>query len=235
MNLLRGPSGLVRLIRQIIISCQSSTQLIPLFTGLILGWWVYVPIHELLHAAGCVVSGGYISRLELSPIYGGELFSRLFPFISSGGKYAGRLTGFVTHGSDMTYGVTIYLPYLLSLPAFACLQLAVSRGNRFMFGFLLPCAIAPLLGLTGDFYELGSLILFQAWPGQAESNRLLISDDLFRILKPAVLGNAGAGLNPHRLCFVLAAFAVGAALAWQTLNLADILRKAFSESKHCSV
>jgi len=86
------------------------------------------------------------------------------------------------HGSDIIYRVTIYFPYLLSLPTFAALQPAVSSRNRFMFGFLLPCAVAPLLGLAGDFYELGSLTLFQAWPGQAGNNRLLISDDLFRIL-----------------------------------------------------
>jgi len=86
------------------------------------------------------------------------------------------------HGSDIIYRLTVYFPYLLSLPAFAALQPAVSSRNRFMFGFLLPSTVAPLLGLTGDFYELGSLTLFQAWPGQAGNNRLLISDDLFRIL-----------------------------------------------------
>ena len=70
--------------------------------GLAVGWWVYVPLHELLHAAACVAAGGSISRLEIDPLYGGGLLAGIFPFVSSGSDYAGRLSGFSTARSDCT-------------------------------------------------------------------------------------------------------------------------------------
>ena len=57
-------------------------------------WWVYVPIHELLHVAGCLLTGGTVSELQVAPIYGGAWLARVFPFVVSGGDYAGRLSGF---------------------------------------------------------------------------------------------------------------------------------------------
>ena len=59
-------------------------------------WIIYVPIHELLHVAGCVVTGGTVSELELSPLYGAAMLQKIFPFIVVGGEYAGRVTGFDT-------------------------------------------------------------------------------------------------------------------------------------------
>ena len=47
--------------------------LVKVFVGLTLGWFLYVPIHELLHAAACVLTGGAVSRLEIAPMYGGAL------------------------------------------------------------------------------------------------------------------------------------------------------------------
>jgi len=60
--------------------------------GLAVGWWIYVPIHELLHAAACLLAGGEVTRLEIAPQYGGALLARIFPFVVSGGEYAGRLS-----------------------------------------------------------------------------------------------------------------------------------------------
>jgi len=80
-----------------------------------LTWFVYVPIHELLHAFGCIAAGGDVSRLEIGEEYGGALLARVFPFVKSGSSYAGQLTGFDTHGSDVVYLITVLAPYLLTV------------------------------------------------------------------------------------------------------------------------
>ena len=81
------------------------------------GWILYVPIHELLHAAGCLALGGRVDELEIQAMYGGALLERVFPFVRAGGEYAGRLTGFDTGGSDLVYLATVATPFLLSLLA----------------------------------------------------------------------------------------------------------------------
>src|SRR5512134_5555 len=78
-------------------------------------WFVYVPIHELMHAYGCIAAGGAVTRLEIAPEYGGALLARLFPFVASGSSYAGQLTGFDTRGSDAIYLATVLAPYLLTI------------------------------------------------------------------------------------------------------------------------
>ena len=92
-----------------------SRQLLLVLVGSALGWWVYVPIHELLHAAACMLFGGEVSRLEISGIYGGGLLARVLPFVATGTDYAGRLSGFDTAGSDLVYLATVLGPYLLTL------------------------------------------------------------------------------------------------------------------------
>ncbi|MDP9122753.1 MAG: hypothetical protein M3O15_15515, partial [Acidobacteriota bacterium] len=85
--------------------------------GLAAGWWTYVPLHELLHAAACRAAGGTVTRLEIDPLYGGALLARVLPFVAAGrsGPYAGRLSGFDTHGSDLTYLATDLGPFILAL------------------------------------------------------------------------------------------------------------------------
>ena len=34
--------------------------------GLAVGWWVYVPVHELLHALACIATGGDVDELEIA-------------------------------------------------------------------------------------------------------------------------------------------------------------------------
>jgi hypothetical protein len=134
--------------------------------GLAVGWWVYVPIHELLHAAACLLAGGEVTRLEIAPQYGGALLGRIFPFVVSGGEYAGRLSGFDTRGSDLIYLATDLGPFLLTLfPGVWLLRRAGTAGQPILFGLALPFAFAPFLSLTGDAYEIGSILLTQlpAW------------------------------------------------------------------------
>lgn len=149
------------------------------FAGLALGWWIYVPIHELLHAAGCLAAGGRVDRLDIDPIYGADLLARLFPFVHSGSEYAGRLSGFDTGGSDLVYLATDLAPFLLALlPGLWAVRVAVRRGSAFGFGAALPAAFSPWLSATGDAYEIGSLAVANLPPWRGD-RAALIGDDLF--------------------------------------------------------
>lgn len=152
-----------------------------IFLGLLAGWWVYVPLHELLHAAACVVAGGRVSRLEIDGLYGGALLARVFPFVVSGSEYAGRLSGFDTRGSDWIYLATDLGPFVLTIfPGVWWLRRAAAarRAFAFAFGASLPFAMAPFLSLTGDAYEIGSIVVtsLSPWKGDA----LLRGDDVFK-------------------------------------------------------
>src|SRR5262245_10080862 len=78
----------------------------PVVLGLGVGWWLYVPLHELLHAAACAATGGRVERLEIDAIYGGALLARVLPFVTGASSYAGRLSGFDPRGSDWIYLAT---------------------------------------------------------------------------------------------------------------------------------
>src|SRR6056297_2908011 len=157
--------------------------------GLLLGWWIYVPVHELLHVAGCLLAGGEVSRLELAPLYGGDLLARVFPFVVSGSDYAGQLTGFDTRGSDWIYQACVLMPYLLTVfPGFwlwrrALDVVAPGPGAMLAVGALLPVVAAPLISLTGDYYESASIVVSRLFAGVAgrpvEAWR---SDDVFRLV-----------------------------------------------------
>ncbi len=149
--------------------------------GLVTGWWLYVPVHELMHALGCLATGGTVSRLEIDPLYGGALLARLFPFVEAGGDYAGRLVGFDTGGNDMVYLATDFGPYLLTLfPGVWALRRAGEKGRAFCFGLWLPVALAPFISLTGDAYEIGSIVVTRLppWSGL----EALRGDDVFRLV-----------------------------------------------------
>ena len=150
--------------------------------GLVVGWWIYVPVHELLHALACLAFGGEVTRLEIAPLYGGDLLARVFPFVVSGGEYAGRLAGFDTGGNDLIYLATVLGPYLLTLfPGVWALRASGTASRSFPFGLSLPIALAPFISIPGDAYEIGSILVTSvppwATPATAE---LLRGDDLFR-------------------------------------------------------
>lgn len=164
--------------------------LLLLFAGLFAGWWIYVPIHELLHVAGCLLTGGEVSELEIAVAHGGALFERIFPFVVSGSDYAGRLTGFDTHGSDWIYQATVLMPYLITV--FPGMWLwrrlldpaATLRPARvFAAGAVLPVVAAPLISLTGDYYESASIIVSRLFAERADrSLEAWRSDDVFRLV-----------------------------------------------------
>lgn len=147
--------------------------------GLLAGWWIYVPLHELAHAFGCLAAGGTVSRLEIDALYGGSALAELVPFVVPVSDYAGRLSGFDTGGSDRVYLATVLAPYLLTLwPGVWWLRRAAAARRALLFGAALPWALAPFVALPGDAYEIGSLVAVRMPP--AFGRRELIGDDVLR-------------------------------------------------------
>ena len=143
--------------------------LVMLLLALLASWWVYVPLHELMHAWGCLLAGGSVTRLEIDELYGAAWLARLFPFVSPGSDYAGRLSGFDTGGSDWIYLVTVFFPYLLTLfPGVALVrsQVRSKYGQALVYGAAVPFAFAPFLSLAGDYYEMGSIIVSRSVSGE---------------------------------------------------------------------
>lgn len=187
--------------------------------ALLIGWWIYVPLHELLHAAGCVLTGGTVSRLEIDPLYGGGILARFLPFVVAGGRYAGRLSGFDTHGNDLVYLATDLAPFLLAIfPGVWLMRRAGRRRQALLFGASLPFALAPFLSLTGDAYEMGSILVTRLpwWSGTAWA-KTLRGDDLVLIASrvfSAPSAGAVVGLSLAALLGVLWAFLWYSAAAW---------------------
>jgi hypothetical protein len=194
-----------------------------------LAWFAYVPIHELLHAWGCLLAGGEVTRLEISPEYGGAILARLFPYVVAGSSYAGQLTGFDTHGNDAIYLATVLAPFLLTVAAGVPLLKRAARpmarpGWRpWLLGAALLVAYAPFASLIGDYYEAGSILVSRAahrfdpalplgrWRG----------DDLFKLGRQ--LSDAGATL--YDWSGVGASLAAGVALALLTYHVGAGLAK----------
>ncbi len=188
----------------------------------VLSWWVYVPLHELAHAFGCLLGGGSVSRLDLDPIYGAALLQRVFPFVSVGSEYAGQLTGFDTRGSDVTYLLTDFLPFLVTILVGVPLLRAAARAGRrpvaqaALFGAALPVAFAPFLSLTGDYYEMGSIAVSRvvAWLAPGFAVTRWRSDDLLK-LGAQLFGSGGTG-TASDAAGVATSFVLGVALAFLT-------------------
>ena len=153
-------------------------------------WFVYVPIHELLHAAGCWVTGGTVTELQIAPHYGGALLARVFPFVVCGGEYAGRLSGFDTAGSDLVYLATDFAPFVLTIfIGVPMLRVCMGKRRPVLFGAALVLGLAPLYNLFGDYYEMGSIITTRvaavatsASAGAAEFADLR-GDDVFKLVE----------------------------------------------------
>ncbi|HYX26074.1 MAG TPA: hypothetical protein VFC23_18125 [Thermoanaerobaculia bacterium] len=183
--------------------------------GLLAGWWLYVPLHELLHAAACRAAGGRVSRLEIAAAYGGGVLSHVFPFVAPASDYAGRLSGFDTRGSDLVYLATDLGPFVLTLfPGVWALRRAAAARRplrAFLFGASLPCALAPFLSLTGDAYEIGSILVTRLPPWATPAARALLRGDDLGKKVSELAAAAGAPWGG-------AALAIAAGVVWAFLS-----------------
>ncbi len=142
---------------------QPPTVLLVVLGSLVVTWFVYVPIHELLHVGGCVWTGGEVSRLDLSPRYGAALLKNIFPFISSGSDYAGQLKGFDTHGSDLCYMATVFGPFALTvLIGVPLIKIVGRRRHPLLLGVAIVVGLAPFYNVPGDYFEMGSILTTRA-------------------------------------------------------------------------
>ena len=206
--------------------------------AMIVTWFVYVPIHELLHAFACLATGGDVSRLDISAHYGGTLLAEWIPWVSSGSDYAGQLTGFNTFGNDWIYLATDFGPYLLTLLIGIPLVRFCTKGRRpILFGAGFVMAAAPFYGLPGDYFEMGSIIstrgLTLATEGFGYAPRFsgLRSDDIFTLVpdiitQPAELGlGAGVGTIAFGLLVTLISLLIAVWLAFATYRLGDLIAR----------
>jgi len=218
--------GLERCLEPVAGKSRGVRALAWIVAGLILGWWVYVPVHELLHAGACLAAGGTVSRLEIDPLYGGGLLARLIPWVEPvSGPYAGRLAGFDTGASpwlasDLVHLATDLGPFLLTIfPGVWWLRRAGDRGRPFLYGAALPCALAPFLSLTGDAYEIAAIVLtwFPPW-SEAALASLLRGEDLL-VVAPTLAADPTFAPSLTAWLGLLLATALGALWAFGVYGL----------------
>ncbi len=203
---------------------------------------LYVPVHELLHALGCVASGGTVTSLEIQPIYGGAILAEVFDFVVADSEYAGRLSGFDTHGSDVVYLVTVALPYLLTvLIGVPALRLCTLRPRPFLFGTATLLSFAPFYSVPGDYYEMGSILTTRtaSWLLPATGDELAYegvrSDDVFALIgdvttKPAELGLVSENEVAVALGLIALSLVVAVLLAFGTFFLGAVVAQSGSNT-----
>jgi len=195
--------------------------LVAIVLSFVVSWWSYVPLHELFHAFGCIIGGGQVSRLEIARIYGADFLKGFFPFVQSGSAYAGRLSGFDTHGSDFIYLLTDFFPYILTIFIGIPLLKSVSPRNAsplinsIIFGISMPFAYAPFISITGDFYEIGSILVSRlvALLVPSVDPERWRSDDILKLIEQLFFSGGVRGLD---IFVVVASFLLGVILIFAT-------------------
>lgn len=210
----------------------------PMVLVMLPTWFIYVPIHELLHVLGCVATGGTVSQLDLSPQYGAAWLKEIFPFISTGSEYAGRLSGFDTGGSDFCYFVTVFAPFALTIVlGVPLIRLCTRKRHPFLLGAAIVVGLAPFYNVPGDYYEMASILVtraltFAQGSGGPPAFEGIRSDDIYLlaenfILKPSELGLHGAIDRICGLVLIGISMVVNVLLAfltyWAGGKVADVL------------
>lgn len=211
----------------------------PALVTMLVTWFAYVGVHELLHAAGCKLAGGEVTKLEISSRYGGAFYAKYFPFVVTGSEYAGRLSGFDTHGSDLTYMSTVFGPFALTvLFGVALVKLCAGRRRPILFGVAVVVGLAPFYNLQGDYFEMGSILVTRALTlltGQTGNPPLfekLRSDDIFKLLDayvrtPAEVGLITLGQRAAAVGVIALSFVVDVLLAFATYWLGHVVSRLY--------
>jgi len=237
-TLLRRPfDDVMNALEKVMIHRRARRAMILFVISLIVTWFIYVPIHELLHAYGCKWTGGEISRLEIQAHYGGAILQKYFPFVVTGGDYAGRLSGFDTHGNDWIYLATDFAPFVLSvLIGVPLLRVCTRRHRPLLLGTAVVVGLAPFYNLPGDYYEMASIMTTRTltWlhgSGQTVRFEGLRSDDIYTLIpnlftKPAELGLDGSASSIFFACLVvLLGIFLSIILAFATYAAGDVVAR----------
>lgn len=202
-----------------------------LLAACVIGWWLYVPLHELMHAWGAQLGGATVTRLDIDPIYGARLLQRIFPYVQAGSAYAGQLSGFDTHGSDLAYALTVFFPFILSVAAGVPLFVRAAQtavpgvASTLLLGVALPIAWAPIVSIGGDFYELGAIAVSRAAASIGVDGHGWRGDDVVVIVRSRLDGEA---LPLADLAGVAASLFVGVVLAFVTYAAGRTVAAAFA-------
>lgn len=213
-----------------IINKEGYKGLFKIFLGLILFWHLYVPVHEFLHVAGCLLGGGEVESLTLKARYGGLILQNVFPFVIPESEYAGRLTGFTTP-NPWVYAMVDFFPYTISFFGIPLIVYCQRKRHTVLFGLGIILAFVPFMAIPGDYYEAVSLATTQIAkainPGLQEE--VLVCDDVFRSIKQ--LREAGIlDLSVGILIFL--GVMLAAYLAFLTLALQVRISNLFFEPHH---
>jgi len=132
--------------------------------------------------------------------------------------------------------LTDFLPFVMTILIGVPLLRAAAQSERTpaaqaaLFGIALPLVLAPFNSLTGDYYEMGSIIVSRlALIAQPDLDLARWrADDLFK-LTGARFGEDGGGTAADALA-MSAAFLLGCGLAWLTYAAgalwSDLLQRA---------
>ena len=169
-------------------------------------------------------------------MYGAAFLKEIFPFVSVGSEYAGQLTGFDTKGSDLIYLLTDFFPFLLTIFIGVPLLRSAS-GSRplsaaIKLGFGLPIAFAPFISFSGDYYEMGSIIVSRIGNFLYTTSQFTIwrSDDVFKLA-----GEIFFSTNPYGLIDILGvilSFILGIILIYATYLLGVFWSRIILEPKN---
>lgn len=219
--LLRAPfETTAQALEPVLTGPRAAARAVAALAALVVSWYVYVPVHELLHALGCAATGGTVTTLEIQAQYGGALLAHLFPFVTVGSDYAGRLSGFDTHGSDLVYLATDALPFSLSVGiGVPLLRACAVRSRPLLLGPACVLGLAPFYNLPGDYFEMGSIVVTRVL-GRVRFEHLR-SDDLFQLLASVWQQASRAGDLVLPLAVVCTAGALAVVLAYATWWLGD--------------
>ncbi|MEM7009119.1 MAG: hypothetical protein AAF462_08305 [Thermodesulfobacteriota bacterium] len=218
-----------------VLSQFSIVALLLMIICFVVSWWIYVPIHELGHAYGCILGGGTVTELQISPEYGAAILKEFFPFVTVGSDYAGQLTGFDTHGSDLIYLLTDFFPFLLTIFIGVPL-LRSAAGSKpiwaaLKLGLALPVAFAPFISFSGDYYEMGSIIISKivnAISPAADALRWR-SDDTFMLVSEMFF--SGEPFSALDIAGVIVSFLLGIVLIYITYMLGVLFSNLILGSK----
>ncbi|MEK6676961.1 MAG: hypothetical protein AABZ47_15070 [Planctomycetota bacterium] len=208
--------------------------------SLIVSWFVYVPIHEIMHAYGCLWTGGSVTELQVDAKYGAAILKEFFPFVVSGGEYAGRLTGFDTKGSDFCYFMTVFLPFvptvLLGVPM---LRWCAKRRRSILFGTGIVIGLAPIYQVWGDYYEMGSILVTRLLTYFSGNEKIVYkvvrADDVFRLIGDLFTKRQELGLQTVGQLFiayflVVVCLTVSILWAFVTYGLGRLFSRAIQRS-----